>query len=291
VRAEKLLSTESSYIYSKEYDSLTLAELERNVPSRMYSESSSMVEEGANGLGLPTGVDVRLLTAEGEAFLFRKMNVCFHRANALRARLNASRPSLKVVEEIEQLLRGAAQAREELVRANVRLVAGLAHKYANSRVDYEELLSEGNLILLNAIDKFDISRGYRFSTYATHSVQRHFFRVLQRKQRQKDQEVFTPHEVLAESLPDREPALEPEFDPQAAKQLIARFSTHLDAREQQIIRSRFSIGGSGVSKTLKTIAAEMGLSKERVRQLQYRALEKLREVALELGLAPDLAVS
>jgi RNA polymerase sigma factor (sigma-70 family) len=153
------------------------------------------------------------------------------------------------------------------------------------------LLSEGNLILLNAIDKFDISRGYRFSTYATHSVQRHFFRVLQRKQRQKDQEVFTPHEVLAESLPDREPALEPEFDPQAAKQLIARFSTHLDAREQQIIRSRFSIGGSGVSKTLKTIAAEMGLSKERVRQLQYRALEKLREVALELGLAPDLAVS
>lgn len=286
-RARELMACEWSYLHSRTYEKLTLTDIEQMRPERIYAEELSVVEEGSHGIGLASGVDVRLLTPEGEEYLFRRMNYFFFRANSLRSKLNPSRPNRQRIADIEHALSQAEQARAELVRANVRLVAGLSHKFCNARVDYEELFSEGNLILLNAIDKFDIDRGYRFSTYATHAVQRHFFRVLHRAQRRKEKEAVAPVEVLSDSLVHTDLETEPEFDPIKSKELLSQVAELLDERELRIIQERYNLGGDGDGKTLKVIACEMGLSKERVRQLQFRALEKLRHVAMQLNLVPE----
>ncbi|MCA9080739.1 MAG: sigma-70 family RNA polymerase sigma factor [Planctomycetaceae bacterium] len=288
-RADQMLRLEPSYIHSRDYESLVEDDLLASQPESMYSEVASSVEEGADVLGLVTGSDVRLLTPAGETFLFRCMNYYRYRFQVLRARLSAKSPRKKLIEELDLCLRKSQEARSALVQANVRLVASLAQKFSNSRTEFDELVSEGNLILVNAIDKFDIDRGFRFSTYATHAVQRHYFRVLQRLQRRRGREVNSPTEILAESLAG-EVVEEREFDPQATKKLLAQLADRLDEREQQIITARYALQAKGQreEKTLKTLAQEMGLSKERVRQLQYRALDKLRALVLEQRLFPDV---
>lgn len=72
------------------------------------------------------------------------------------------------------MLEQSEQIRGQLVRSNLRLVASIARKFSTSVQDVEEFSSDGSMILLGAIDRFDYSRRFRFSTYATHSIQRHF---------------------------------------------------------------------------------------------------------------------
>ncbi|MCA8990637.1 MAG: sigma-70 family RNA polymerase sigma factor [Planctomycetaceae bacterium] len=285
--AEELLKREIAYVHSRSFERLTVRQLDSERPTEMYSESPSLIGSGQGGLQLTVGVNVQLLSPEGEAYLFRRMNYFLFRANTLRAKLDSKRPSQRTLDQLKLALKEAQAARGELVQSNVRLVAGLAGKFSGNASDYEELVSEGNLILLKAIDKFDIDRGFRFSTYATHAVQRHFFRVIQRRHRRKGKETAVPSDVLADSLLQPEVENEIGFDEGAVKELLRQFSGRLDERESQIIQGRYNLGGEGKGKTLKCLASEMGLSKERVRQLQHRALEKLREVAAELNLVPE----
>jgi RNA polymerase sigma factor (sigma-70 family) len=235
--------------------------------------------------GAPQGMKTPLLTAAGERFLFRKFNYLKYHANTLRAKLHRRRPQQRRVEQIERLLREATQTRNLIVQANLRLAAALAGKFAVSRADYEELLSEAHLILVNAVDKFDFSRGYRFSTYATHAIQRHFFRVLRRRQRRKERETGASPELLSSLVRPLEE--QPIWNPQAAAELIGRLDDCLDPRERTIVTERFGLAGGAAAETLKQVADRVGLSKERVRQIQLRAIEKLQDLALQIGLRPE----
>lgn len=129
-----------------------------------------------------------LLRPEGERTLFRKMNFCKYRALRLRSQLNPRRPAKRLVDQIETLLRTAERCRSQLVESNLRLVGAIARGFRNSNLDVEELVSEGNVVLLNAVEKFDFSRGFRFSTYATHAIRRHLYRRILRDQRRIQQE-------------------------------------------------------------------------------------------------------
>ena len=136
-------------------------------------------------------------------------------------------------------------------------------------------------------DKFDFSRGFRFSTYATHAIQRHFFRVIQRMQRKRRFESDCPSEVLLDTVPARE--FEPENNtPVLTPDLIRQMTKLLDERELRIIQERFGLRAKvSNEKTLKVLSDEMHLSKERVRQLQHRALAKLREFLEGRGITLD----
>lgn len=223
----------------------------------------------------------RLLTFEGEQFLFKQLNFLRFRASAIQATMNRARPAKKAVSEVERLLRDAEAAREEIAKANLRLVASIAGRLSISREEFDEFVAEGNAILLYAIDKFDYSRGFRFSTYVTHAVQRHLYRVIERRRKQAQREYAREAEMLAE-----EPAVE--FDPcepteadikAAASTVIAKIDETLDEREQVIVRGRFGLDGSGKGQTFRMLGEELGLSKERVRQLFQRGIEKLGPVA------------
>ncbi|MFP6765208.1 MAG: sigma-70 family RNA polymerase sigma factor [Planctomycetaceae bacterium] len=223
----------------------------------------------------------RLLTFEGEQLLFKQLNFLRFRANAIQTALNAAKPSSKKVREMERLLTEAATVREKLAQSNLRLVASIAGKLAMSREEFDEFVAEGNGILLYAIDKFDYGRGYRFSTYVTHAVQRHLYRFINRRRKRAEREFsrnpeLLLNEVTAEADPDLICAAESR---QAAAAIISKIDETLNERERFIVRGRFGLDGSGQGKTYRVLAEQLGLSKERVRQVFQQGIEKLGEIA------------
>jgi len=223
----------------------------------------------------------RLLTFEGEQLLFKQLNFLRFRASAIQAGLNPKRPSARKLKEIDRLLSEVEKVREELARANLRLVVSVAGKLSISRDEFDEFVAEGNGILLYAIDKFDYSRGYRFSTYLTHAVQRHLYRVIDRRRKRAQREHACQAEIMAqEPMIETDPSESIEDEVKvAAAAVISKFDETLDERERVIVRGRFGLDNSGKSLTFRELGEQLGLSKERVRQLLQRSLEKLGEVA------------
>ena len=223
-------------------------------------------------------VSRHLLTADEERALFRDMNFLKYRANVLRSRLDPQQPLQTAIDEFSRLLAIAGRIRDLLAECNSRLVIANARDVSNSQEQFEELVSEGFTVLLRTVDLFDYSRGFRFSTYLTHSVRRHFYRLVQRHARRRQQQPTTGNELL-NGVSDREVTPESEMDfARVVSRIMRKGKRHLDDREQVILSSRFGLTGEA-PQTLRQIAQGLGISKERVRQLQLRALDKLRDAA------------
>jgi RNA polymerase sigma factor (sigma-70 family) len=232
------------------------------------------------------------LTPDEERALFRRMNYVKFRAEAIRSTLeNASpRQANRKQAEISKLLAEAEDVRRRIVDSNLRLVATVCRKYAHSEQEFHEFVSEGLMILLKALAKFDYSRGFRFSTYAFNSIQRHLYRVMKRNAVSHQRFTLTPDDVLAGTIEAAETHDQPEVAPEEMyRRLMHAANGCLTEREELVVRRRFGIDGSGVSEPLRQIAADLRISKERVRQIQLAALAKLRTVAEECNLAATLA--
>ena len=105
-----------------------------------------------------------------EKALFQRMNYLKFQAEAIRSTLSHGRPASRKLERIEALLDEAELVRRRIVEHNIRLVVSICRRYSRSDQQFQEFISEGLLILLGAASKFDYSRGFRFSTYATNSI-------------------------------------------------------------------------------------------------------------------------
>ena len=140
--------------------------------------------------------------------------------------------------------------------------------------------------LLKAVEKFDFARGYRFSTYATMAIRRTLVRHVQIAHRQRNRfqtsdelrlQRVLQHDAIKSMSEERWNEL---------NRALTRMLARLDSREQVIIRSRFGLGEDRQVKTLQALAGEIGVCKERVRQLETRAIAKLRSMADQVRLAP-----
>ena len=225
-----------------------------------------------------------LLTLKEERDLFCRMNYLKYRANAIRSTLNENRPSVRKLEQIGQLLAKANEIRNHIVHANTRLVVSIVKKFADQLNPFDDLLSEGIACLMNAVEKFDFDRGFRFSTYATMAVRRDVFRSITRSHRDRARFATGATEILDQRLNDETPEERTEVGLRKIDTGLSQMLSRLDDREQFIVKARYGFIDIGMKPTYSKLGEKLGISKERVRQLQLRAMNKLRDSINDLQL-------
>lgn len=274
---------------------------------------------------------VRLLSADDEVRLAEQI-VAGQQAAARLADDDAD-PGER--QELEAECAAGAQARQRMIEANLRLVAAIAARYQGRGLELEDLIAEGNIGLIRAVEKFDHTKGFRFSTYATWWIMQavtraiadrgrvvrlpvHIHETLNRMGRtfqklRQDLNREPSDEELAEAMgmrPDRLAALvrasaapvpleAPRADGEetdareaaAAEEAPSLFDTvaykllrgevgellgSLPPREQLVLELRFGLA-DGHAYTLEEVGKRLGVTRERARQMEHRALAKLRE--------------
>jgi RNA polymerase sigma factor (sigma-70 family) len=214
-----------------------------------------------------------LLTPAQERGLFLRLNFRKYQFVQARRRLDPQFARARDLNLLEGLLRRIHETRNQIVAANLRLVVSVARKHLRPGLQLMELVSEGNLVLMRAVDGFNVSRGHRFSTYATLALMKGFARsVPQLLQRGR---AALPGDAVLETLADPAP-------PAGTRRLVARdelrkLLASLDARERDVLLAHWGVGDREAS--YDQLGAELGLSRQRIRQIEQSALQKLRAVA------------
>jgi RNA polymerase primary sigma factor/RNA polymerase sigma factor len=251
-----------------------------DAPMPEYEKSSRRVKAPA---GLPHYLaslyEVPLLNREQEQYLFRKYNFLKFRASKLREKLEVSRARSNEMDEIEKLYDEAVKIKNRIVQSNLRLVVSIAKKHVKASEDFFTLVSDGNMSLIRAVEKFDYTRGNKFSTYASWAIMKNFARTIPGEYRQKDRFRPTSEEMFLATADERTDRLALETEQAIREEQVSSILESLDDREQRIIISRFGLDYRNEPQTLKEVGEELGVTKERIRQIEARALSKLRAAA------------
>ena len=144
------------------------------------------------------------------------------------------------------------------------------------------MLSDGILTLMQAVEKFDYDRGFRFSTYAYRSIARNAYRTVTSARAEEARFTRDAEDCAFEQEADQSTSTMTDNVWSNLRDLTASMLNELDRRERFIIRSRYALGAHRKVRTFQYLADKLGVSKERVRQLEQRAVGKLKAMASEL---------
>lgn len=290
---------------------------------------SGIASNDTIGLYLKEMARVPLLTTEEEVDLSTRLEAGRHAEKKLKKNPDHARAA-----EWQALIMDGVTARDHLIKANTRLVVSIAKKYMTRGVPFLDLIQEGNLGLMKAVEKFDYRRGFRFSTYATWWIRQTITRAIADQGRtirvpvhmsDRIRRLYRVARELEQTL-GRKPQLEEiaeamEMEPRKVqwmlrvswqplslehpvgddeeselgnfiendteptpsetaysnllKSKIEELLGTLTPREARILRLRFGLQ-NGRSYTLEEVGQKFGLTRERIRQIEGRALRRLR---------------
>ncbi len=281
VRAEKLLAQTVDFMDSPEFHKKG-AEQEIFGPPPVSQRKSTM-------LRAPTGLPpylaslytIPLLTREDEQYWFRKMNYLKFRAAELQTKIDPKRPRQNDLDDLEKFVAEATEVKNFLIRSNLRLVVSIAKKYIKPTNNFFEMVSDGNMSLIRAIEKFDYTKGNKFSTYATWAIMKNFARSIPAEHKRLDRFRTGKDEVFTHSTENRGSQFEEELTNRSQNRVLMDILGQLDSRERDIVMFRYGLGDVDEPLTLEQVGQRFGVTKERIRQLESRALRKLRKIAEE----------
>ncbi|MBX3363340.1 MAG: sigma-70 family RNA polymerase sigma factor [Phycisphaeraceae bacterium] len=226
-----------------------------------------------------------ILTGAEEKVLFHQFNYARYRVRELQRAVWERATRQPTPEQAEEILRWhtiSERIREQIAETNLALVLAMAKRTRMSEVDFADLVSEGNMALLRAVDKFDAGRGYKFSTYACRAILKAFSRQGMKlsKYRQRFPTDFDPKLERSNYLETKRA----DFERDAAdevKRIVLENRADLTDVEKTVIEHRFNLKagaepGDEKPMTLEQVGQIIGVTKERVRQIQNKAMEKIR---------------
>jgi len=238
---------------------------------------------GTRAVGSPPKSSVVLTGAE-EQVIFIQYNYARFRVASLQKHLGSRKPTPRQCRELIDWYRTSRRLRDQIAETNLALVLAMAKRAKLKDVDFSDQISEGNMALLRAVDKFDASRGFKFSTYACRAILKSFSRqgMKATRYRQRFPTEFDPALESNDGSEERR-RQEQKDSAEEVKQIVLRNAADLTDVEKEILHHRFGFdaGRNGKPLTLAQVGQLIGLTKERVRQIQNRALAKLREAVEE----------
>jgi RNA polymerase primary sigma factor len=233
---------------------------------------------------------VPTLRAEQEQTLFLRLNRArLQMVNVLK-RFSGQRLTAKATRHLLAWAHWALGTRADIVRMNVPLVLAMAKRTRLSGIDFNELISEGNMALLRSVEKFDCGRGFKFSTYSCRAILKSFSRVAMRAARYRGRfpTEFDPAIEKSDHLERKRENIEIDCVDEL-KAILLRNLADLSDVERTVIDERFALSAadpeSAQPKTLEEVGLIIGVTKERVRQIQNKALQKIRSALEESYLA------
>ena len=187
---------------------------------------------------------------------------------------------------------GDEKAKNKLISANLKFVASVAKQYQGRGLSYADLIAEGNIGLLKAIDKFDGERGYKIISYSVWWIKQSILEALEKRNASNDEDLTCDYEKQLDTEDDDyqielnddyvfdQSQENKEREQQAAINFLMEY---LNQREKNIITKYYGLDGNK-PKTLEEIGMEYGLTKERIRQIKNLSFKKMRSVALATGM-------
>ncbi len=230
-----------------------------------------------------------LLTAAQERTLFLQFNFCRYQVAQLGTKAKKGELDVASARLLLEWYRRSEAFRDQIAQTNLALVLAMAKRTRMSDVDFSDLVSEGNMALLRAIDKFDVARGFKFSTYACRAILKAFSRmgVKLSKYRQLFPTDFDPKLERSNFLENKREGHEDDCVDEI-RRIIKDNRADLSPIEKEVIEHRFALGKrrqtnpDAAPLTLEQVGQIIGVTKERVRQIQNKALDKIR-LSLENG--------
>ncbi|HSI35810.1 MAG TPA: sigma-70 family RNA polymerase sigma factor [Tepidisphaeraceae bacterium] len=250
------------------------AEQEPALPkTAWYQPTRDDLETGSHGAP-------QLMSTAEERQMFLRFNYAKRKLTKLQAKIKKDGLTRESAELFLEWHRRFEHFREYLTRTNLALVLAMAKRVRLGDVDFAEVVSEGNMALIRAVDKFSIDRGFKFSTYACRAILKAFSRTAMKasRHRTKFPVEFEP-DLEKSDWADKKRDVVEEDCIDELKAIVDRNLADLTTVEETVIKRRFNWDQSDDSSlTLEDVGKIIGVTKERVRQIQNKALAKIRAV-------------
>ncbi len=214
-----------------------------------------------------------LLTPSKERALFLKFNFHKYQFAHARKKLDPAKVRARDLDALEAILAKVIDTKNQVVQANLRLVVSVAKKHVRAGVSLMELVSEGNITLMRAVESFDTKKGNKFSTYATLALMKGYARSVPQMIGKANKAAMI--ESVGE-VPSREPR---PLERLEVRDEVRSLLSQLDDREQKVIRAQFGMVSEDRPDDVDALAKNLGVTRQRLRQIERSALDKLKAAA------------